>query len=100
MNYINNLVTTENEEHVDIENVDGAKNIKQRKIIKFCLLFGAIFILSLIVGILVSSFMGSKNGVMQSGGILLGLGIGAAVGVAIAVLPLIICIITTIKRKK
>lgn len=100
MNYTNNLVSTEDDgNYVDVEKKTSASDIKRKRLIKLCILFGAVFLLSMIVGVVVSAFMGSSDGVMSSGGILIGLGIGAAVGVAIAVLPLIVCIVTTVRRK-
>lgn len=62
-----------------------AKPPKRKKRVCLCLM--AVFVLSLVVGIMVSEFMGP-------GGILAGLLIGAAIGVVIAVLPLIIYLIT------
>lgn len=78
------------EEYIDTDanTATSSKPFKKQRMVKLCLIFTAMFVLSLIVGITVSAFMGP-------GSVFVGLGIGAAVGFVLFILPMIVLLITS-----
>lgn len=81
------------EEYVDAENElsNAKKEILMQRIKRFCFLFVAMFVLSIVVGLLVANFW--------DWGALVGLGIGAGIGFVLFLLPMIIFIITSLNKK-
>lgn len=66
---------------------DTMRKIKRQKKMRLCILFAAMFILSLFTGVLVADFWGWD--------ILVGLGIAAAIGAVLFVLPMIVYLLTS-----
>ena len=81
------------EEYIDaeIESPDAEKEITEKRIKRMCFLFGAMFVLSMLIGMFIAGFL--------NWGIAVGLGIGAGVGFVLFVLPMIIFIITKSTEK-
>ncbi len=81
------------EEYIDteIEPINAEKEIVKKRIKRMCLLFGAMFILSILIGMIVAKFWNL--------GIWVGLGIGAGIGLVLFILPMIIFIVTNLTKK-
>ncbi len=91
---LNDLGLETREEYIEngLINSDEVKECSKDALTKrskknICLILVAIFIISIVVGILVSKFMGP-------GSVIMGLLIGAAVGAFVALLPIIVYLIT------
>lgn len=81
------------EEHVDadVRCDNAAKQIKAAKAKRLCLLFAAMFVLSIFIGLLVAVFYQYS--------LLMGFAISAACGFVLFVVPMIYFLITSIRNK-
>lgn len=85
------LETREEYIEAEIESTNAMKDITKQRIKRLCVLFVAIFILSMVVGMIVADFW--------NWGALVGIGVGASIGFVLFILPMVIFIITKLIKK-